>query len=83
MLFIKRSFTEHSVIIGPHKMSTKPKQIIDDAMAGYKSLSVPLRFETPHLSFLLPGWLMGKFTAIIFILLSGVFYTWHQLSFRC
>ncbi len=56
--FNKRSISQNSIILGFHHVPSQTKQVIHNIMTSKKSLSMMLRFKPPHLSFLLPGWLV-------------------------
>ncbi|MBB6521851.1 hypothetical protein [Pseudoteredinibacter isoporae] len=50
------------------------KMIIDHSVAGEESLGLANLFETPHLPFLLSGFLMGNLSNIVMILCGGMLH---------
>ena len=57
---------------GLEMMTTDSKQVLDRAMGCQKTLSLTRRFELPHLSLLLPRWLMRSLGSVVLVLTGSV-----------
>jgi hypothetical protein len=62
---LERLITNETAILCIDLLATDPKQIPNETLDGQEALSMPNRFESPHLPFSKPNCLMRNFTMIV------------------